>query len=215
MDVTYSTQIPMAGPRRGWRVGLALCILAAAVGCKQNQPVHEPCRVQGIEEVNSVQPRQVSGEEPTEDIRELERLRNEADQLEARVVTLKQKIVDLTEANRRLAAQFQGIELAEMAAAIESGTTVRDAVLGTAPTTGKGQPKTIYLWDKPGGYAAGARVVGQAEPGDRVVIAEETVAAGKRWCRIYTTTGTAFEYGWVASRLVSEIPAEREETNGK
>jgi len=175
--------------------------------------VHEAPKVQEVTEVNVVQPAGVSGQEQAEDAHELERLRGEAEKLEARVVALRQRVVDLTEANIRLAAQFQGIDVAEMVAALESGTTVRDGVLGAAP--GRGPGGTIYFWDKPGGYAAGARVAGQAKAGERVVIAEETVAAGKRWCRIYTTSGTAFEYGWVPSRLVSVTPSQRDGSDGR
>ena len=190
----------------GLRVCVALCMLAAAGACEKHEPAVDLSETQHRVDVNDndVEHSAAPGGDQVEEERESQRLLEEVERLEAQAATLKQRVLELTEANRRAVAQFQGMELGEMAAAIGSETPVRDGVIGGS--SGKGTGGTIYLWDKPGGYATGSQVMGQAKQGDRVLIAEETAVAGKRWSRIYVMSGTAFEYGWVPSRMVRVTP---------
>ena len=187
----------------GWLV-CALCLSVAAGGCGERQPAPDVPEVQETEEIEAGRSEPVVAEESAAERRELQRLREEAGRLEQQAAELEQKIVDLEEANRRLVEQFQAIELAETVAAPGAGMAVRHGVLDG--NTGEGPGRKIFLWDKPGGFAAGASVAGQAKPGTRVVVAEETAAAGRRWSRIFTIRGTATEYGWVPSDLVSVTP---------
>jgi len=190
-----------------------LCLSVVAEGCGERQPARDVPEVQETEKIETVRSEPVVTGESGEERRELQRLRDEAGRLEQQAAELEQKVVDLQEANRRLVEQFQGIEMAETLAAAGAGMTVRDGVLDGNEDAGPG--RKIFLWDKPGGFAAGASVAGQAKPGDRVVVAEETVAVGKRWSRVFAVRGTASETGWVPSDQVSVAPSRLNGTYSK
>ncbi len=197
---------------RGWLV-CALCLSAATGGCGEGRPARDVPEFQETEDIEAVRPEPVVTEESAAERRELQWLRDEAGRLEQQAAELERKVVELDDAKRRLVEQFQGIELAETVAAAGAGMPVREGVL--AGNEGEGPGRKIFLWDKPGGFAAGASVAGQARAGDRVVVAGETVAVGKRWSRIFTVGGTASENGWIPSDQVSVTPSRLNGTYSK
>ena len=187
--------------RSGWLVCI-LCLSVAAGGCRERHPEPDVMTVQKTEETEVARPAPVVADETAAERRELQRLRKEAGILERRTAELEREVAELEETKRRLVEQFQGIEMAETMAG--AGTPMREGVLGKS--LDEDPAGNVFLWDKPGGHAAGARVAGQARAGTRVVVAEETVAAGKRWSRVFTARGTVSGFGWIPSDLVSETP---------
>ena len=185
----------------GW-LACILCVSVTAGGCGERHPEPGVATVQETEQTEVARSAPVVLDEAGAERQELELLRKEADGLERQTAELDLEVAELEDAKRRLVEQFQGIELAETVAG--AGVSVREGVIGNSQDEGSGG--NVFLWDKPGGHAVGAKVAGQAKRGTRVVVAEETVAAGKRWSRVFTARGTASGFGWIPSDLVSEMP---------
>jgi len=196
------TRIPACGCLCIRGAAFVLCLIVTLTGCSQRGEVQDTGEPVPANAARHAVPEPVKHDEQE---RELTRLREQVGELEAKVDSLEQQVAELDAGNRLLVREFQEMELAEMVATLGADTPVRSGVLGGSSAA---RPSgTIYFWDKPGGYGSGARVAGQAKVGERVVIGEESRAAGKRWSQIHTTAGTNLQSGWVPSDLVSETPS--------
>lgn len=187
-------------------VGFAVCIVLAG-GCDEIKSIDR--KMQRNKESPDLQGGQ-SGRNrelqdgTTEAASELEAAIAEKErqiaELETRVAELATKLQDLIAANRKVIAEFQQMEHETMRTD-EAVSISRKAML-SGVRAGQTDIAEVYVWDKPGGFAANATILSKVASGHRVLVLEQSGRGPRTWYRVVSEGGEGFHAGWVPGGMV-------------